>query len=134
MKNASEVLGLIAKMQEQLASLDKKMDSILVRVLPGSSATSIVQKPQVNHHKAMFQVICADCKKECSIPFKPSGDRPVYCKDCFALRRSGNLVQVTPPVQTIKEVISTPPAKEKKKKIAVKKAVTKKKQATKKKK
>jgi len=34
-------------------------------------------------HKAT----CAECKKECEVPFKPSGDRPVYCKDCFAKRR-----------------------------------------------
>ena len=34
-------------------------------------------------HKA----ICAECKKECEVPFKPSGDRPVYCKDCFSKRR-----------------------------------------------
>jgi CxxC-x17-CxxC domain-containing protein len=34
-------------------------------------------------HKA----ICADCGKECTVPFKPSGDRPVYCKECFAKRK-----------------------------------------------
>ncbi|MBL7131986.1 MAG: hypothetical protein ISS45_11420 [Candidatus Omnitrophica bacterium] len=37
------------------------------------------------------RVICADCKKECEIPFKPSGDRPVYCKECFSKRKKGNL-------------------------------------------
>ncbi len=31
-------------------------------------------------HKA----VCADCKNECEVPFKPSGDRPVYCRDCFS--------------------------------------------------
>lgn len=31
-------------------------------------------------HKA----ICDSCKKECEIPFKPTGERPVYCRDCFA--------------------------------------------------
>ncbi len=34
-------------------------------------------------HKA----ICSECKQECTVPFKPSGDRPVYCKECFAKRR-----------------------------------------------
>jgi len=37
--------------------------------------------------KEMHKAICADCKKECTVPFKPSGDRPVYCKECFAKRR-----------------------------------------------
>jgi CxxC-x17-CxxC domain-containing protein len=34
-------------------------------------------------HKA----VCSECKKECEVPFKPSGDRPVYCRDCFAKRK-----------------------------------------------
>lgn len=34
-------------------------------------------------HKAT----CSDCGKECEVPFKPSGDRPVYCKDCFSKRK-----------------------------------------------
>jgi CxxC-x17-CxxC domain-containing protein len=33
--------------------------------------------------KEMFKTVCSDCKKECEVPFKPSGDRPVYCKDCY---------------------------------------------------
>jgi len=34
--------------------------------------------------KEMHKVVCAECGKECEVPFKPSGERPVYCKDCFA--------------------------------------------------
>ena len=26
----------------------------------------------------------ASCGKECKVPFAPSGDRPVYCSECFA--------------------------------------------------
>jgi len=29
------------------------------------------------------------CNKECEVPFKPSGDRPVYCKECFSKRKGG---------------------------------------------
>jgi CxxC-x17-CxxC domain-containing protein len=32
--------------------------------------------------KEMFTATCAECQKECQVPFKPSGDRPVYCFDC----------------------------------------------------
>ena len=102
-KNETEVLGLITKIQEQLIALNKKVDVLMMRALVGSSNMPANQKPveKPEHHKekVMYPAICADCNKECSLPFKPSGDRPVYCKDCFALRRSGNLVQVTPPVQ-----------------------------------
>lgn len=31
----------------------------------------------------MYKAICSDCKKECEVPFRPSGDKPVYCSDCF---------------------------------------------------
>lgn len=34
--------------------------------------------------REMHKATCADCKAECEVPFKPSGERPVYCKDCFA--------------------------------------------------
>lgn len=29
---------------------------------------------------------CESCKKPCEVPFKPNGDKPVYCRDCFAGR------------------------------------------------
>ena len=37
--------------------------------------------------REMHKAVCADCKKECEVPFKPSGDRPVYCKECFGKRK-----------------------------------------------
>jgi CxxC-x17-CxxC domain-containing protein len=27
--------------------------------------------------------VCAKCGKNCKVPFKPTGDKPVYCSDCF---------------------------------------------------
>jgi CxxC-x17-CxxC domain-containing protein len=33
--------------------------------------------------KEMHKVTCSDCGKETEVPFKPSGDRPVYCRDCY---------------------------------------------------
>ena len=40
--------------------------------------------------REMHKAICADCKKECEVPFKPSGNRPVYCKECFSKRKANN--------------------------------------------
>ncbi|WP_081477319.1 CxxC-x17-CxxC domain-containing protein [Methanocella arvoryzae] len=37
--------------------------------------------------REMHKAVCADCKKECEVPFAPSGDRPVYCQDCFPKHR-----------------------------------------------
>ncbi len=37
--------------------------------------------------REMHKAVCADCKQECDVPFKPREDRPVYCKDCFSKRK-----------------------------------------------
>ena len=31
--------------------------------------------------------VCAECKKECEVPFKPTEGKPVYCKECYAKRK-----------------------------------------------
>ena len=41
------------------------------------------------HEKMLFQTVCAECQKECEVPFKPTGGRPVYCKQCFTARNGG---------------------------------------------
>lgn len=33
--------------------------------------------------REMHKAVCADCKKECEVPFKPTEGKPVYCRDCF---------------------------------------------------
>jgi len=32
---------------------------------------------------AMHSAVCADCGQSCEVPFKPTGDKPVYCNNCF---------------------------------------------------
>ncbi len=39
--------------------------------------------------KEMFKAICAECNTECEVPFRPTGDRPIYCQDCFSKRKEG---------------------------------------------
>lgn len=31
----------------------------------------------------LHDAICGECGNQCKVPFKPSGDKPVFCKDCF---------------------------------------------------
>ena len=33
------------------------------------------------------EVVCAECGTTTTVPFKPTEDRPVYCRDCFQARR-----------------------------------------------
>lgn len=37
--------------------------------------------------KEMFRATCAKCGASCEVPFRPTGEKPVYCADCFGSRR-----------------------------------------------
>lgn len=34
--------------------------------------------------KPMFKADCAKCGNTCEVPFRPNGERPVYCRECFS--------------------------------------------------
>jgi CxxC-x17-CxxC domain-containing protein len=38
--------------------------------------------------REMHSIICAECGQEAMVPFRPKGDRPVYCSDCFNQKRT----------------------------------------------
>jgi CxxC-x17-CxxC domain-containing protein len=103
-----DMAAVISQMREQLISLEKKMDTLLARSPEKSSYVKPFQekpfqkpfqrfdRPQQHdrgernnsfRERSFTKVTCSDCRKECEVPFKPSGDRPVYCKDCFAKRK-----------------------------------------------
>jgi CxxC-x17-CxxC domain-containing protein len=110
-----DISGLVVKMQEQLVNLERKVD-ILISRLPGRPPEVKLQpvqpvqqlqqsrqpQPPLRQNeikqnngfreRTLYKTICADCHKECEVPFKPSGNRPVYCKECFSRRKqSGGL-------------------------------------------
>jgi len=37
--------------------------------------------------REMHKATCAACGVETEVPFRPSGDRPVYCRECFSNNR-----------------------------------------------
>jgi len=37
--------------------------------------------------RQMYPAVCARCGKDTLVPFKPQGDRPVYCAECYALNK-----------------------------------------------
>jgi len=145
-----EIASLLAKIQERLVSLENKIDTLVgkgspAKLLYSTPSQERVQKPAFTDHgnagrqenrnrvRPMFKAICADCKNECELPFKPSGDRPVYCQGCFARRKAGNALRtvvdakpaVTPPAQITQAEEKEPVKKRKpvaKKKPAVKAA------------
>jgi len=104
-----DTAALINNMQQQLVSLEKKIDILISnsserpserkhfsKPFPRSNYSqrpSYSQRPgrgrrDDNPRERKFtQAVCAACKKECEVPFKPRDDRPVYCKDCFSKRK-----------------------------------------------
>ena len=104
-----DIAFLIAKIQQQLASLESKIDSLVSqsseRAFKGGHHSRPFkrfdnfrgneERDQGNGYRErrFTQAVCADCHQECEVPFKPSGDRPVYCKDCFSKRRAGDSFQ-----------------------------------------
>lgn len=51
----------------------------------------IARKNERNNNggvRQMFTAVCADCGKECKVPFEPKNDRPVYCSECFENHRN----------------------------------------------
>jgi CxxC-x17-CxxC domain-containing protein len=37
--------------------------------------------------RTMHPATCSECGTETMVPFMPSGEKPVYCSDCFQKRR-----------------------------------------------
>ena len=95
-----DIAQLIGKIQQQLVSLEGKIDT-LINSRPAErpfADRSFADRPfagkqrqdRDNRERAMYKAICADCNKECEVPFRPSQDRPVYCKECFSKRKVGS--------------------------------------------
>ncbi|MFA4930980.1 MAG: CxxC-x17-CxxC domain-containing protein [Patescibacteria group bacterium] len=36
-----------------------------------------------NRRSQMYEAVCDACGKDCEVPFRPSGEKPVYCSPCF---------------------------------------------------
>lgn len=104
MKKNTEVEELVLKMQQQLSLLEKKIDTLIGRSQERSFNAEHPkpfqrfdhshrqgERRQDNNYRerVLHKAICADCNKECEVPFRPSQDRPVYCKDCFSKRKGG---------------------------------------------
>jgi CxxC-x17-CxxC domain-containing protein len=135
-----DIVGLLTVLVQKLTSFEAKIDTVLSRI-PSQPSVALPPKPSPvsikEHHKKprpMYGVICSDCGKESSVPFKPSGDRPVYCQECFVIRKKkGNTmhaVEARPQQHPQPEV--KPPEKPKAVKAAKKKKAVKKKKPAKK--
>ena len=49
----------------------------------GSQSQSWNPRRSASDEREMFEAVCDNCGKNCKVPFRPTGERPVYCSDCF---------------------------------------------------
>lgn len=103
----NDITEALESVKERLVSLENKIDTIIRQTSARTPAPNNVQKPFQRFDRPpqtqfegdrnnmirrdarmMYKTVCADCKNECEVPFKPSQDRPVYCRDCFAKRKA----------------------------------------------
>lgn len=106
LNDEQDIASLIINMQAQLSFLEKKIDTLISQAQEKPFKEERHQKPFQRfdnfqrqrdarpdnnyRERTLHKAICADCNKECEVPFKPSQDRPVYCKDCFSKRKVGS--------------------------------------------
>jgi CxxC-x17-CxxC domain-containing protein len=38
--------------------------------------------------REMHDAVCAQCGTETTVPFRPRGDRPVYCRSCYSAQNA----------------------------------------------
>jgi CxxC-x17-CxxC domain-containing protein len=129
-----DVVGLITTLVQRLVTLESKIDMVLSRTSSRPAETPVPRQQQSApapaprqpaNTRPMYKVICADCGKDSEVPFRPSADRPVYCKACFTVRRNNGTFTPRPPVPEKPQAIK-PPAPIEKKKPAAKKPKKKK--------
>ena len=40
-----------------------------------------------SEERQMFDAVCDNCGNTCKVPFRPSGDKPIYCSNCFGEKK-----------------------------------------------
>ena len=53
---------------------------------PAANATQSTATDQQG--RTLYNVKCSNCGKDTQVPFQPSGDRPVYCRDCYMQKKN----------------------------------------------
>ena len=54
--------------------------------------------------KEMHNAICDRCGERCEVPFKPTGEKPVYCSNCF--RKNDRMESRSAPDKNDLEIIN----------------------------
>jgi CxxC-x17-CxxC domain-containing protein len=53
----------------------------------GCKAKRVAVLSHNDHGRVETRMTCSACGKETTVPFKPTQNRPVFCRECFQQRR-----------------------------------------------
>jgi len=53
----------------------------------GPGAHSTQSAPTDTKERQYFQIVCASCGVETTVPFKPDPQRPAFCRKCYVSRK-----------------------------------------------
>ena len=106
---------LYAKPREDVEKEISAWSGMMEKVRPTGDGAS-AGKDKDKEGEGKFKAICSSCGKETFVPFEPEPGRPVYCRDCIAKIKSGELKPVRAPKPVEKpaekpaEVVAETPA------------------------
>jgi len=133
-KKKTDLEILLDELQARFDAVEDKLDAILSKSAGLARMISTERDPGFQTHatvskkfpvprdrdpreRKMYKVVCAECKKECEVPFEPKAGRPVYCKTCYSSRKNGTAPKSLPDreeivaeiAKTLKLDIAEPP-------------------------
>ena len=89
--------GIIDNLKLQLNAIEKKLDILISqnekrpsRNFDNHQSNDRQRKDSSFGERTYTLAICSLCKKECKLPFKPTGSRAVFCSDCFSKNNQNN--------------------------------------------
>lgn len=66
----------ISTIKERLGKLEAQL-----------AAMDLRQSMRSRRPVELTKVTCADCGRETTVPFKPTTDKPIFCKECWQARK-----------------------------------------------
>lgn len=76
------------------------------------------RRPERPEERQMFEAVCDNCGNSCKVPFQPSGDKPIYCSNCFGEKKgagskeNGQFEALNQKLDKILQLLEAKPQKE----------------------
>ncbi len=48
----------------------------------------VLKQPTAPPPREQWKAVCSQCGRDTLVPFKPNNLRPIFCKDCYMMRKA----------------------------------------------